>query len=139
MKNVSITPVLGIAERITESLNVSRKAFESQGTTLPANFDAIISVLMLHHCVNPSEVFCSMKEAMMNNGRLILIDLCKHDFEEFKEELGDVHLGFELDYIESELGKLFSVERMQKMPHACKCEVSGKSTDLFVAVAARAE
>ncbi len=135
VKNMSITPVLGIAERITESLNISRKTFELQGMILPASFDAVISILMLHHCVNPSEVFSSMRKAMMNNGRLILIDLCKHNFEEFKEELGDVHLGFKPDYIKSELGKMFSVERMQKMPHACKCKETGKSTDLFIAVA----
>ncbi len=44
-------------------------------------------------------------------------------------------MGFEPDYIKSELGKMFSVERIQKMPHACRCEETGKSTDLFVVVA----
>ncbi|MDI6847221.1 MAG: methyltransferase domain-containing protein [Candidatus Bathyarchaeia archaeon] len=122
MKNVSITPLLGIAERINESLNMSRKVYESLGITLPTHFDAIISILMLHHCKNPSEVFSSMKEAMKHGGELILVDLCKHNFKEFKEKMGDVHLGFEPNYIKSELVKVFSVERVEKMPSGCKCE-----------------
>ena len=135
VKNVSITPLLGIAERINESLNMSRKVYESLGITLPTRFDAIISILMLHHCKNPSEVFSSMKGAMKHGGKLILVDLCKHNFKEFKEKMGDVHLGFEPNYIKSELVKVFSVGRVEKMLGGCKYEESGKSADLFIAVA----
>lgn len=90
---------------------------------------------MLHHCKNPSEVFSGMKGAMKHGGKLILVDLCKHDFREFKEKMGDVHLGFEPKYIKSELVKVFSVKRVEKMPGGCKCEELGKSADLFIAVA----
>ena len=135
LKNVSITPLLGIAERINDSIDMSRKVYESLGMMLPRRFDAIISILMLHHCKSPSEVFSSMKRAMKYGGKLILVDMCKHDFKEFREKLGDAHLGFEPDHIKSELGKIFSVERAEKMPDACKCEESGKSADLFIAVA----
>ena len=135
LENASITPLLGIAERITESLAVSQNAYKSLGITLPAGFDAIISILTLHHCMSPLEVFNSMKKAMKCEGRLILVDLCRHNFTEFREEMGDVHLGFELDSIKSELGKIFNVKKVEKMPSGCKCEESGRSADLFIAVA----
>jgi len=135
LENASITPLLGIAEQITESLTMPQKVYKPLGITLPASFDAIISILTLHHCMNPLEVFNSMKKAIKCEGKLILVDLCRHDFKEFREKMGDVHLGFELDYIKSELGKIFSVKKVEKMPSGCKCEESGRSADLFIAVA----
>lgn len=135
MKNVSIMPLLGIAERISESVDMSRRVYEPLGIVLPTRFDAIVSILMLHHCKNPLEVFTSMRKAMKYGGTLVLVDMCKHDFKEFAEELGDVHLGFDLDRIESDLDRTFKVEKVEKMPDACRCEETGRSADLFIAVA----
>jgi len=135
LSEVSITPLLGVAEKINESINMSQRLYESLGVILPKRFDAIISILTLHHCKNPPEVFSSMKSAMKYGGKLILVDLCKHGFKEFKEEMGDIHLGFELDYIKSELGKIFSTEKVEKMPGGCRCEKSGKSANLLIAAA----
>jgi SAM-dependent methyltransferase len=135
LRNLSITPLLGVAERITESTNASQKVYKSLGVVLPTRFEAIISILMLHHCRNPSEVFSSMRQATNEAGKLILIDLCKHNFTEFREEMGDVHLGFELDYIKSELSKMFRVEGLERLPESCRCKESGRSADLFVATA----
>lgn len=135
LRNLSITPLLGVAERITESTNASQEVYKSLGVVLPARFEVMISILMLHHCRNPSEVFRSMRQATDKAGKLILIDLCKHNFTEFREEMGDVHLGFELDYIKSELSEMFRVERLERLPESCRCEESGRSADLFVATA----
>jgi ubiquinone/menaquinone biosynthesis C-methylase UbiE len=135
LENVQTTPLLGVAERISENLSMSQKVYKSLGMLLPRRFDAIVSILMLHHCKNLPEVFSSMKRAIKRGGRLILVDLCRHDFKEFREEMGDVHLGFELDYIKFELGKNFSVKKVEKMPGGCKCEESGRSADLFIAIA----
>lgn len=137
LKKVSITPTLGVAERISESLNTSRKVYEPLGIILPMCFDAVISILMLHHCRNVSEVFSSVEGVVNYGGKLVLIDLCKHNFREFKETMGDVHLGFELDYIESELAEIFEVERIDRMRQACRCRETGRSTDLFIAVVSR--
>jgi SAM-dependent methyltransferase len=133
--NASIPPILGVAERINESITVSRKVYQPLGIELPSRYDAIISILMLHHCKNPSEVFNSMKRTLKPKGKLVLIDLCKHNFEEFRKKMGDIHLGFELNYVKNELDKIFTVERMEKMGEGCKCEESGRSAELFIAVA----
>jgi len=55
LTNLSITPLFGVAERITESTNASQEVYKSLGVVLPTRFEAIISILMLHHCRNPSE------------------------------------------------------------------------------------
>lgn len=136
VRNVSIRPLYGFAERISESTDASKKVYEPLGVMLPSRFDTIISILTLHHCENPFEIFNSMKKAMKYRGKLILVDLCKHNIEEYKE-MGDVHLGFEPDEIRSELGRIFSVERVEKIGVKCK-EIAAKckeSGDLFIAVA----
>lgn len=134
-KNTSITPLLGLAEKIVESAKLSQKAYRSLGVYVPTCFDSIISILMVHHCKNPQEVFLSMRSALKPKGKIIIVDLCEHPFKEFREEMGDVHLGFKLNYIKSELDKLFEVEAVEKMAESCRCEESGKSAELFVAVA----
>lgn len=65
----------------------------------------------------------------------MLVDLCSHNFKVFREEIGDVHLGFDLNYVKSELEKVFGVEKVEKMSEGCKCESSGRSTELFIAIA----
>lgn len=63
LNEVAVTPILGIAERINESLTMSRKAYKPLGVTLPLRFDAVISILILHHCVSLPEVLGSMKKS----------------------------------------------------------------------------
>ncbi len=126
-KTSEVMPFLGIAENIAGSVEYARKYME-----VPKKFDAVFSTLMLHHCLNIEEVFKSIKGVLKARGKAVVIDLCKHPFREFREEMGDVHLGFDPNDIKEILEKHFSKVRVEKMPGIC-CESSGRSAELFKA------
>jgi len=126
-KKVNITPFIGIAENITGSVKEARKHFN-----IPGKFDAIFSTLMLHHSTQPERVFKSLKEALKRKGKAIVVDLCEHGFEEFKTEMGDVHLGFKPENIYEMARRYFSDVKVEKLPGIC-CECSGRSAEIFVA------
>jgi len=126
-KKANIVPFIGIAENVKGSIKEARKFFN-----IPYKFDAIFSTLMLHHSTQPENVFKSLKEALKKKGKAIVIDLCEHSFEEFKTEMGDVHLGFEPHNISEIARKHFSQVKVEKIPGIC-CECSGRSAEIFVA------
>jgi ubiquinone/menaquinone biosynthesis C-methylase UbiE len=126
-KTSEVQPFLGVAENISKSLQIARRSLN-----LPIKFDAVFSTLMLHHCGDIGKVFKSMREALKTNGKVVVIDLCKHDFTEFREEMGDVHLGFEVAEIKKAAKKAFSYVSVDKLPGIC-CSSSGRSAELFVA------
>ena len=127
-KNINITPFIGIAENIKGSIKEARKRFK-----VPYKFDTIFSTLMLHHSINPETVFKSFKTVLKNKGKAIVVDLCEHGFEEFKTEMGDVHLGFKPENIYEMARKHFSEAKVEKMSGIC-CESSGRSAEIFVAI-----
>lgn len=127
-KTNEITPFVGVAENITASIKYARKYFK-----IPAKFDAVFSTLMLHHSLYPEKVFKSLEKVLKRNGKAILIDLCKHDFQEFKREMGDVHLGFKPEYIEDIAKRHFQWVKVEVMCGVC-CESSGYSAELFTAL-----
>jgi SAM-dependent methyltransferase len=126
-KKGNITPFIGIAENIESSIKEAKKFFN-----IPFKFDAIFSTLMLHHSTQPEKVFKSLKQALKSKGKAIVVDLCEHGFEEFKTEMGDVHLGFKPENIYKMARKYFSEVKVEKLPGIC-CECSGRSARIFVA------
>jgi len=126
-KTSEIQPFLGIAENIKKSAKLARKHL-----MVPEKFDAIFSTLMLHHCSSVEKVFQSMREALKTHGKVVIVDLCKHPFEEFREEMGDIHLGFEPEQIENVAKKLFNETSVEKLPGIC-CSSSGRCAELFIA------
>jgi len=126
-KKANITPFIGIAENIRGSVEQAREYIN-----IPYKFDAIFSTLMLHHSTQPEKVFRSLKEALKKKGKAIVVDLCEHGFEEFKTEMGDVHLGFKPENVYKMARKYFSEAKVEKMPEIC-CECSGRSAEIFVA------
>lgn len=126
-KTREITPFVGVAENIRGSVEQARKY-----VNIPEKFNAIFSVLMLHHCLNVERVFKSYREAMKINGKAVIVDLCEHSFEEFREEMGDIHLGFKLEMIKKEAEKQFSKVEIKKIP-GIRCDSSGRSAELFIA------
>lgn len=126
-KKKAITPFLGIAENITGS---TRKAKEY--STIPDQFDAVFSTLMLHHCTDIDKVFKSIREVLKPAGKAAIIDMCTHTFTEFKDEMGDVHLGFDPEQIKKAAEKLFSKVTVEKLP-GIYCSSSGRNAELFVA------
>jgi len=126
-KKMKVTPFIGIAENIEDSVEEARKY-----ASPPYKFDAIFSTLMLHHSVSPEKVFKSFKAALKKRGKAIVADMCKHEFVEFKTEMGDIHLGFEPEDIYRMARRYFSEVKVEKM-HGISCESSGRSAEIFVA------
>jgi len=126
-KTSEIQPFLGVAENIARSAKMARKHLE-----VPNKFDAMFSTLVLHHCSNVEKVFQSMREALKARGKVVVVDLCKHPFEEFRHEMGDIHLGFEPEQIESVAKRFFTRASVEKLPGIC-CSSSGRSAELFIA------
>jgi ubiquinone/menaquinone biosynthesis C-methylase UbiE len=126
-KTSEIQPFLGVAENITKSAKLARKHLR-----VPEKFDAMFSTLMLHHCISVEQVFQSMREALKTHGKVVVMDLCKHPFKEFRKEMGDIHLGFEPKQIEKAAKKLFTEASVEKLPGIC-CSSSGRCAELFIA------
>jgi len=126
-KTSEIKPFLGIAENITKSAKLARKHLK-----VPEKFDAIFSTLTMHHCLNVEKVFQSMREAIKAHGKVVIVDLCKHPFEEFREEMGDIYLGFEPERIENVAKKFFPGTSVEKLLGIC-CSSSGRCAELFIA------
>lgn len=126
-KNNAITPFVGIAENIRGSIKEARKHLR-----VPYKFDAVFSTLMLHHSVEPEKVFQSIKEVLKSRGKAVIVDLCKHDFEEFRTEMGDIHLGFDLESISETARKYFSMVKIEKIG-GTRCECSKRSAEMFAA------
>jgi len=122
-----VTPFIGIAENIAGSVEQAKKYLD-----IPQKFNAVFSTLMLHHSPHPEMVFKSLGESLDYSGKAVIIDLCEHPFEEFKEDMGDIHLGFDPKYVEEMAGKFFPNVCVDKIP-GIRCESSGRSAELFIA------
>lgn len=126
-KASGVQPFLGVAENISKSVKIARRSI-----SLPLKFDAVFSTLMLHHCADIQKVLKSMREVLTVKGKVVVVDLCKHEFVEFREEMGDVHLGFGVAQIKKAANTVFSHVSVDKLPGIC-CSSSGRSAELFVA------
>lgn len=126
-KKVGITPFLGVAENIKASIKEAKSY-----AVVPDKFDAVFSTLMLHHSIEPEKTFESIRKILKTNGRAVIFDLREHKFEEFKTEMGDVHLGFKLDHVRKMAEAHFSAVEIEKMP-GIGCSCSGRSAEIFVA------
>ena len=126
-KTSEITCFLGLAEDIVRALKYAKRFMD-----VPEKFDAAFSILTLHHCLNIENVFKSMRKILNRQGKAVVVDLCEHPFEEFREEMGDIHLGFKPEFVKKAAEKFFSRVSIRKMPGIC-CECSGRSAELFVA------
>jgi SAM-dependent methyltransferase len=126
-KKADIVPFVGLAENIRGSIEQTRKHFN-----IPFKFNAVFSTLMLHHSTSPERVFESIKDALKKHGKAVVVDLCEHSFEEFKAEMGDVHLGFKPENIQAMARRHFADVKVEKLP-GIRCESSGRSAEIFIA------
>jgi len=126
-KTTDVLPFLGTAENVSASVKFARKHLE-----IPEKFDAVYSTLTLHHCPDIEKVFRSIHEVLKANGKAVIVDLCKHSFEEFQKEMGDIHLGFQPEQVKEKASKHFSRVQIEKMS-GIRCESSGRSAELFIA------
>jgi SAM-dependent methyltransferase len=126
-KYAHVKPFVGLAENLEGSIKEAVKYFD-----IPDKFDAIFSTLMLHHSVKPEKVFKSIRQVLKGDGKAVVVDLCEHGFEEFKTEMGDVHLGFKPEDIAKMARNAFAEVRVEKMRGIC-CQCSGWSAEVFFA------
>jgi ubiquinone/menaquinone biosynthesis C-methylase UbiE len=126
-KTTDIFPFWGVAENINASIRLARKCLK-----IPEKFDAVYSTLTLHHCLDTDKVFRSVQEVLEPNGKAVIVGLCRHSFEEFRTEMGDIHLGFEPEKVREKASEYFGKVQMEKMPGIC-CECSGRKAELFLA------
>lgn len=126
-KREGIIPFFGIAENISGSIKNANEYAQ-----IPTQFDAVFSTLMLHHCPDINKVFQSLRKVLKSPGKAVIIDLCTHDFTEFRREMGDVHLGFDPEEIRKAAEKFFTEVSAKKLPGIC-CKSSGRSAQLFIA------
>ena len=126
-KTSNIIPFLGVAENITQSTKLARKYLN-----IPTKFDAVYSTLMFHHCLNIEGVFQSIRDILKTHGKAVIVDLCEHSFKEFKEEMGDIHLGFKPEQIEKSAKNFFTKVSIEKLPEI-SCSSSSRSAELLIA------
>jgi len=126
-KTDMIALFFGIAENISGSIQNAKKYSD-----IPEHFDAVFSTLMMHHCPNIGRVFKSLRQALKSSGRAVVVDLCTHPFTEFKEEMGDLHLGFNPKNIRKTAKNVFSKVSVRKLSGIC-CESSDRWAELFIA------
>ncbi len=126
-KGGDVQPFIGLAENLEGSIKEARMYLD-----IPYKFDAVFSTLMLHHSVRPEKVFESIRQVLREDGKALIVDLCEHGFEEFKKEMGDVHLGFRLEEIAKMAGNAFAEVHIEKMHGIC-CECSGRAAEIFFA------
>ncbi|QTA37679.1 class I SAM-dependent methyltransferase [Thermosipho ferrireducens] len=129
LRQKGIFSVWGVAEKIKKSIEIFNEHYK---TDVPEKFDAVFSTLAFHHFLQPEKVLSSMKEVLIEDGKIIIVDVLKHDYEEFSETLKDTHLGFSKEEINSMGSKLFAKVKVEQL--GAYCRVDDKKVHLYKAV-----
>ena len=103
-KTSNVVPFFGDCRKHTWK----RKAGAEHYLRVPDKYDAVISTLTLHHCLDITKVFEGISDALGENGKAVIVDLCKQSIEEFRKEMCDVHLGLNPSLVRKLTEKFFS-------------------------------
>lgn len=60
-----------------------------------ATLDVAVLMLVLHHVAEPSRVLKEARRVLRAGGRLLIADMCAHEREEYRAQMGHVWLGFD--------------------------------------------
>jgi SAM-dependent methyltransferase len=63
----------------------------------PAELDAALLLLVLHHAPDPARVLSAVHRALKPDGKLLLVDMQPHEHLEYREQMGHQWLGFAED------------------------------------------
>jgi ArsR family transcriptional regulator len=98
-----------------------------------ASCDGALLVLALTYAPEPASVLREAARILRPGGRLVVVDLLRHDREEFRREMGQERLGFEPDELERALGDAGLADvRVRALPP----EPQAKGPALLLATAA---
>jgi len=61
--------------------------------------DLVMSCMVLHHLSRPADTIREAHRALKSGGRLVVVDLHRHDDESLREKLADLWLGFPPDEV----------------------------------------
>jgi ArsR family transcriptional regulator len=96
--------------------------------------DAAILVLALTYVPDPAPVLAGMARILRPGGRAVVVDLLRHDREDFRREMGQTSLGFE----PAELGRLLAAAGLESPHvHTRPPEPQAKGPALLLATATR--
>lgn len=94
--------------------------------------DAAVICLVLHHVAEPVTVLREAARALQPGGRLLLIDMSKHEHVEYRQQMGHVWLGFDRTQVLGWLEQAgFAQARLQPLP----AHTGAKGPALFAAAA----
>lgn len=105
-------------ERLRGVSNVTVSAGSLESLPLPdASLDAAVLMLVLHHVAEPSRVLKEARRVLRAGGRLLITDMCAHEHEEYRTQMGHVWLGFDERTLRDWLSKAgFSTMRHAVLP-----------------------
>lgn len=122
--------------RLARLDNVDLRQGELEALPLDENaLDAAVVCLVLHHVAEPQSVLLDAARVVRPGGRLLIVDMFKHDRLEYRTQMGHVWLGFEPAQMTAWLtGAGFERARVAALP----TEPGTKGPALFAATARRA-
>ena len=80
------TPNVEVREGELESLPIE-----------PGTLDAAVAFLVLHYVAEPADALAQAARALKPGGRLLVVDMMPHDREEYRQAMGHVWQGFEME------------------------------------------
>ncbi len=117
-----------------DHVEVKRGSIES----LPigdAELDAATLVLVLHHIADPAAALAEAARVLKPGGRLLVVDMIRHDHREYQQIMGHVWLGFDREQMQGWLADAgCEAMRFAELP----AETKARGPGLFAAAARRA-
>lgn len=100
-----------------------------------ASVDAALSLLALTYVTDPACAIRELARVLRPGGRAVIVDLLRHDREEFRRQMGQQNLGFETGELQRLLGKAGLVEAEAR---SLAPEPQAKGPALVLATASKA-
>ncbi|HEY7768894.1 metalloregulator ArsR/SmtB family transcription factor [Longimicrobium sp.] len=84
--------------RLAGTANVEVREGELESLPIePGTLDAAVAFLVLHYVAEPADALAQAARALKPGGRLLVVDMMPHDREEYRQAMGHVWQGFELE------------------------------------------